>query len=103
MLLLRGATSRIRHIPARSLFQYMLLLRGATFAASSVLRLFCFNTCSSCEEQPRVIVGGQSRNTFQYMLLLRGATSCGDLKPLQRKFQYMLLLRGATLSAFDHS
>ena len=52
LLLLRGAT----HMPARSLnfspFQYLLLLRGATRAHFGLKRLYrSFNTCSSCEEQ----------------------------------------------------
>ncbi len=52
MLLLRGATPGSRRLNPLSKFQYMLLLRGAT-------ALWCilpqerkrFNTCSSCEEQ----------------------------------------------------
>ena len=80
------------------LFQYMLLLRGATRSAGRIgLRSMGFNTCSSCEEQPQHICGllavmpvsihaplarsnlrGRSRRYrvlwFQYMLLLRGAT-----------------------------
>ena len=100
MLLLRGATDardwfydKLRvsiHAPlARSncqnqqfrrwtWFQYMLLLRGATF-----LRV--------------KLAAGTS---FQYMLLLRGATACGYFEEMSKAFQYMLLLRGATRSPF---
>ncbi len=56
-------------------FQYMLLLRGATNIKKIAFFLFCFNTCSSCEEQPFPPAKGAELNTFQYMLLLRGATS----------------------------
>ena len=56
----------------------MLLLRGATTSArKSASSWTCFNTCSSCEEQPTFAVFQISRIRFQYMLLLRGATiSC---------------------------
>ena len=61
----RSSVFRFQHAPlarsnrrsARSCadlsqFQYMLLLRGATGEfRSSLPRLSCFNTCSSCEEQ----------------------------------------------------
>ena len=58
------------------MFQYMLLLRGATF----------------------VLPGGYTREEFQYMLLLRGATDTAARPPHANTFQYMLLLRGATLT-----
>ena len=120
MLLLRGATRcrargcsmrnrfntcssceeqlyRFGFSPVSTEFQYMLLLRGATFvreqhsgdilvsihaplARSNVWGTCwmkagrCFNTCSSCEEQQFVLPGGYTREEFQYMLLLRGAT-----------------------------
>ncbi len=32
-------------------FQYMLLLRGATYHSTPSIPCGCFNTCSSCEEQ----------------------------------------------------
>ena len=86
------------------MFQYMLLLRGATGHASLVnsciavsihaplarsnktdestyRRRTRFNTCSSCEEQP-------PSDGFCY---------------LDSKFQYMLLLRGATFPRLRHS
>ena len=76
MLLLRGATSRAVTVSSSCLFQYMLLLRGATYKngkhVSKVIR-------------------------FQYMLLLRGATRItSEMWAPMRLFQYMLLLRGAT-------
>ena len=53
MLLLRGATWAF-HLPLiLRQFQYMLLLRGATrLLKRRMNRRLCFNTCSSCEEQP---------------------------------------------------
>ena len=103
-----------------NLFQYMLLLRGATGYAPGFQARNCFNTCSSCEEQPRLTFSPSStmgfntcssceeqlfrilrtRNTFlfQYMLLLRGATERPDDAIALIRFQYMLLLRGATSS-----
>ena len=51
MLLLRGATSFSNCSPSSRRFQYMLLLRGATLSFSDIISLICFNTCSSCEEQ----------------------------------------------------
>ena len=85
------------------------------------LRIFfilCFNTCSSCEEQPvsaetqawkaRVSIHAPLARSnepqltatpptvFQYMLLLRGATCNRRAKQSVKQFQYMLLLRGAT-------
>ena len=58
------------------MFQYMLLLRGAT-----LLKSLPFNF-----------------KGFQYMLLLRGATKRVCKALLVFLFQYMLLLRGATVS-----
>ena len=58
----------------KTLFQYMLLLRGAT-----ILRC-----------------GWTMRRWFQYMLLLRGATPRNPDRLPANEFQYMLLLRGAT-------
>ena len=80
-----------------SMFQYMLLLRGATahrcetfillrvsihapLARSNPPRRLRhprgdrFNTCSSCEEQVKGCIIRVVLNSFQYMLLLRGAT-----------------------------
>ena len=87
-------------------FQYMLLLRGATFlrrlfrhrppvsihaplARSNGSRKRAevggvgFNTCSSCEEQLRPPLRIVHERRFQYMLLLRGATA----SPLKRGAQ----------------
>ena len=52
MLLLRGATAACAvHSPSKK-FQYMLLLRGATVRSAGYdTDLSGFNTCSSCEEQ----------------------------------------------------
>ena len=74
MLLLRGATYYRRFCSVECMFQYMLLLRGATAQGPVPLRSF----------------------QFQYMLLLRGATGSGFLRTGSLAFQYMLLLRGAT-------
>ena len=66
------STTNNKRIP--KMFQYMLLLRGAT-------------------DNP---AGQRTTLEFQYMLLLRGATA-NPAKELEwRRFQYMLLLRGAT-------
>ena len=76
MLLLRGATYQKCHLKSRLFvsihaplarsnfknqstrpcpeFQYMLLLRGATRQVCLHRSHLCFNTCSSCEEQPLV-------------------------------------------------
>ena len=121
MLLLRGATEFAFNVGGiLSLFQYMLLLRGATRSRSlpGTARL-CFNTCSSCEEQlfqsfqpppePVSIHAPLARSNrrnaptiqrsrFQYMLLLRGATKKDITLSLIIQFQYMLLLRGATFT-----
>ena len=52
MLLLRGATGAAETVVYfGSRFQYMLLLRGATRRRSRRRCGFRFNTCSSCEEQ----------------------------------------------------
>ena len=98
---------RVCHVQNRRfLFQYMLLLRGATarnqtnnagrqvsihapLARSNPPRLsrglitMSFNTCSSCEEQQSWSNSPCSLYPFQYMLLLRGATSVMQL-PIPR-------------------
>ena len=52
MLLLRGATRLFQSLSALPKFQYMLLLRGATAEALRIAQaMYSFNTCSSCEEQ----------------------------------------------------
>ena len=112
----------VRPLPVRQkqMFQYMLLLRGATCTkrdmpmqtppvsihaplARSNSRTrprrpntIGFNTCSSCEEQPAGTTIVASMIPFQYMLLLRGATSPIPTRSGCSAFQYMLLLRGAT-------
>ena len=53
----------------------MLLLRGATFSFRIAPERVSFNTCSSCEEQPRRSSMTSHPMPFQYMLLLRGATN----------------------------
>ena len=65
----------------RTLFQYMLLLRGAT----------------------EYILHDNSNKRFQYMLLLRGATQQHTVLRRRAMFQYMLLLRGATWLVFKSS
>ena len=78
MLLLRGATARGTPCPRDPAFQYMLLLRGAThMLIHNAHRSLRFNTCSSCEEQLRTCGRSIRRTWFQYMLLLRGATEDG--------------------------
>ena len=109
MLLLRGATGWLLkalctnvvsiHAPLarsnfssgtsvllRRTFQYMLLLRGATRPAPKRPLRRCFNTCSSCEEQPLVPKKASSVPVFQYMLLLRGATELKQILLCQTRF-----------------
>ena len=83
-----------------SMFQYMLLLRGATARQGRKPRPLRFNTCSSCEEQLCSTLYAMTSSRFQYMLLLRGATQYVSPNIVVPLFQYMLLLRGAT-SSFD--
>ena len=87
----------IRETPyVMTVFQYMLLLRGATHRrlvqkprrSVSIHAPLARSNSEEARETPE--------STFQYMLLLRGATSLSDLSNLQTAFQYMLLLRGAT-------
>ena len=103
-------------------FQYMLLLRGATVGemlcllrdsvsihaplarsnsriAELIAAQSSFNTCSSCEEQHNYRNWINGYGKFQYMLLLRGATGCQGQSEDAEEFQYMLLLRGATHGA----
>ena len=78
LLLLRGATSiEFRFIIYFNLFQYLLLLRGATWHKCIVL----------------------PDSMFQYLLLLRGATGTYKVVLNTQRFQYLLLLRGATFAA----
>ena len=73
--LARSNSTAAQNVALITLFQYMLLLRGATVETDA----------------HRHLLG------FQYMLLLRGATSIPRSTALCRGlFQYMLLLRGAT-------
>ena len=146
MLLLRGATLRAQtgwdyttgfntcssceeqQTPCRvvyivSLFQYMLLLRGATrasaacsathgvsihapLARSNSLRSasfarfeFSFNTCSSCEEQHAASITGEMMMGFNTCSSCEEQHSRNPVLPVNRLFQYMLLLRGATPGA----
>ena len=58
------------------MFQYMLLLRGATPCRQSPVRLrHCFNTCSSCEEQ-RVENTGTSTEAVSIHAPLARSNSC---------------------------
>ena len=59
-----------------------------------------FNTCSSCEEQLNRAPLARLHGWFQYMLLLRGATKNVLRRNKRKRFQYMLLLRGATPCSF---
>ena len=84
-------------LPRPKMFQYMLLLRGATASVIAINAPHRFNTCSSCEEQRDVAAGLPDGGEFQYMLLLRGATKKSQFVNTRHfMFQYMLLLRGAT-------
>ena len=96
MLLLRGATFSMRKSVCSKVFQYMLLLRGATFERGYMV--FRANVSihaplarSNQRHRPR-----ERGEQFQYMLLLRGATKLFVEKIKGFLFQYMLLLRGAT-------
>ena len=100
MLLLRGATIFAENNAVCRLFQYMLLLRGATCGFRRKQRgSLCFNTCSSCEEQLALFVVVDLRSSFNT------CSSCEEqhFSPYKLAadflFQYMLLLRGATESA----
>ena len=80
-------------------FQYMLLLRGATFPTTQMgIMTLSFNTCSSCEEQLR-----SRRRPFRQLRRFNTCSSCEEQPPARSgwtrcasMFQYMLLLRGAT-------
>ena len=99
MLLLRGATDGAATPVNRIKFQYMLLLRGATWLEIGMLTSYqSFNTCSSCEEQLICLKLIGIKLMFQYMLLLRGATRSVRSSAGRGAFQYMLLLRGATFT-----
>ena len=97
MLLLRGATPSRLDCKYARLFQYMLLLRGATEEKRPY-----YSTIKVSIHAPlaRSNTTAPSRNTrtkrFQYMLLLRGATKERSSLKTRTVFQYMLLLRGAT-------
>ena len=119
MLLLRGATGGRLIVFAWLVFQYMLLLRGATCNTALISLGNCFNTCSSCEEQPAPIFymsnvavsfntcssceeQREGRRGQGLLFRFNTCSSCEEQRsainaygsaPL---FQYMLLLRGAT-------
>ena len=59
------------------LFQYMLLLRGATLPKIRVKLIKCFNTCSSCEEQRRHIRGRKASARFNT------CSSCEEQRKIQ--------------------
>ena len=96
MLLLRGATSAASCPSSFSAFQYMLLLRGATIILVSVLLFPRFQYMLLLRGATGFFVSSLKINLFQYMLLLRGATPLHHQIFSQLRFQYMLLLRGAT-------
>ena len=83
-------------------FQYMLLLRGATFSDPDPVRRrlqVSIHAPLARSNTPPSLISSWT-TTFQYMLLLRGATSSTPLsRPGTPSFQYMLLLRGATRTA----
>ena len=101
MLLLRGATRGCCHFCAIQQFQYMLLLRGATTAAVTASGTNTVSIHAPLARSNGVLSwtndGGKP---FQYMLLLRGATDMNKNDGcVYYRFQYMLLLRGATTIA----
>ena len=77
-------------------FQYMLLLRGATFRRKSESTTTGrFNTCSSCEEQQLDPFRSEGYPVSIHAPLARSNKN-GRERGSTREFQYMLLLRGAT-------
>ena len=105
-----------------SMFQYMLLLRGATpllyqitmhllvsihaplarsnpWYSPSCRRGDSFNTCSSCEEQLRLQRLGSNGTFVSIHAPLARSNSSAVAVAVGVPFQYMLLLRGATCNA----
>ena len=118
--LARSNLNSCRATRPRPLFQYMLLLRGATLpercpstyhhvsihaplARSNLTRNrwlllpLSFNTCSSCEEQPSSSNRSRMLSVSIHAPLARSNSRAAISKSLSAVFQYMLLLRGATL------
>ena len=80
-----------------TLFQYMLLLRGATKNTLNInVALAVSLHAPLARSNPEHTGYARSKAKFQYMLLLRGATKLRDPRAVTVTFQYMLLLRGAT-------
>ena len=123
MLLLRGATSGLRlsffpyevsiHAPlARSNSFDNLVLDSATvsihaplarsncYSGGSRSRDFRFNTCSSCEEQPRKVSPGTISKRFNTCSSCEEQRGTVNSSGRSLRFQYMLLLRGATIKKY---
>ena len=96
MLLLRGATTLQSLTQPTSPFQYMLLLRGATKDPVDAIRLHEVSIHAPLARSNLIVGKDMTATMFQYMLLLRGATQIGNMEVSTFQFQYMLLLRGAT-------
>ena len=80
-----------------SMFQYMLLLRGATFWKVTGTRSLSVSIHAPLARSNTPVVSpAVITESFQYMLLLRGATQRVTKLSRKQLFQYMLLLRGAT-------
>ena len=79
------------------MFQYMLLLRGATFWKVTGTRSLSVSIHAPLARSNTPVVSpAVITESFQYMLLLRGATQRVTKLSRKQLFQYMLLLRGAT-------
>ena len=103
MLLLRGATPQIHPESDPEQFQYMLLLRGATCKSCPVVCMArCFNTCSSCEEQRACDSSRPPRFCFNTCSSCEEQRACPVVRCISERFQYMLLLRGATRCRVDN-
>ena len=86
----------VRHLAYFSLFQYMLLLRGATCPDAQSRQSTSFNTCSSCEEQRIWIMPKKPNIGFNTCSSCEEQLRCCAIVNPRNRFQYMLLLRGAT-------
>ena len=70
-----------------NMFQYMLLLRGATGASAPAFRLDnCFNTCSSCEEQQTINRTEAQEAVSIHAPLARSNKVDGDNLECRRRF-----------------
>ena len=85
------------------MFQYMLLLRGATRAMYQIHSKMVVSIHAPLARSNAKRKQLCASSTFQYMLLLRGATGLPDEFALMFLFQYMLLLRGATGNVQQHN